>query len=83
MKELTVKDLLTKLADFEPDAIVLICDWSQESKFGYNYSTVTDIVDETESFSKLNKDIRILTKYGEVVPHLKLRGQGRRFVVVV
>jgi len=43
-------------------------------------------VDEIESHhSKLFKNfdkVRVLTKDGEVVPHLKLRGAGRRFVVL-
>jgi hypothetical protein len=82
MKEITVKQLIEKLSQFEPEAVVLICDWDQQAKYGYNYATVCEVVDEVDSFSNLNHQVKILTKDGEIVNHLKLRENGRRFVVL-
>lgn len=82
MKELTVKDLINALHGFEDDAIVLICDWDQEAKYGYNYTTINEIVDEQQSFTQTKRPIKILTRDGGVVPHTSLRGAGRRFVVL-
>lgn len=82
MKELTVKQLIEKLSEFEPDSVVLLCSWDQENKYGYNYSTIEEVVDETGSFPNLNSQVKILTKDGAIVSHLKLRGSGQRFVVL-
>lgn len=82
MKELSVKQLIEKLSEFEPDSVVLICDWDQQNKYGYNYTTIAEVVDETESFPNLQSQVKILTKAGEIVSHLKLRGNGQRFVVL-
>lgn len=81
-RETTAAELIAKLSEFEPNSIVLICDWDQEKKYGYNYTTIAEVVDETGSFPNLQSQVKILTKDGQIVSHLKLRGEGKRFVVL-
>ena len=70
------------LHGYEDDAIVLITAWDQEAKYGYNYATIAEVVDEQESFKNLGHQVKILTKDAGVVDQFKLRGKGRRFVVI-
>lgn len=81
-KQITVRDLRNILAAYEDDSVVLMSCWDQEKTYGYNYACIAGIDDEYEHFKNLGKPVKVLTKEGKIVGQLKLRGDGRRFVVL-